>query len=131
QGRHLKDRLLELARRHRIVREVRGRGLMLALKLEDVSRGLLDRTLLSKLGAASASLLVQHLALQLLKEHQIVAQSAVNDPGVLKVMPPLIVTREQNERFVTALDAVLEGAGHGTALAKLALEVLKARASSA
>ncbi len=127
-GRHLKDRLRELARRHAIVREVRGHGLMLALEFQDVSRGWLERTPLSRLTGASSALFVQHVALQLMSEHRIVAQSAVNAPGVLKVMPPLAVSREQCDRFVSALDSVLEGAGHGSAIARLALEAIKAKA---
>ncbi|MGC4117219.1 MAG: aspartate aminotransferase family protein [Myxococcales bacterium] len=127
-GHHLKDRLQDLAHRHPIIREVRGHGLMLALKFEDASRGWLERTPLSKLTGASAGLLVQHVALQLINEHRIVAQSAVNDPGVLKVMPPLVVRREQCDRFVDALDRVLDGLGHGSAIARLALEALKAKA---
>ena len=71
---------------------------------------------------------MQHVALQLMKEHRIVAQSAVNDPGVLKVMPPLVVGRDEIDRFVGALDAVLTGTGHASAMAGLALEVLKAKA---
>ncbi|HEY3448921.1 MAG TPA: aspartate aminotransferase family protein [Myxococcales bacterium] len=127
-GRHLKDRLQELARRHPIIREVRGHGLMLALEFQDASRGWLEKTPLSRLSGATAALFVQHVALQLMNEHRIVAQSAVNAPAVLKVMPPLIVRREQCDRFVDALDKVLEGAGHGSAIAKLALEALKVKA---
>lgn len=128
QGRHLEQRLQDLARRRSIIRQVRGRGLMLGLEFQDASRGWLDRTPLAALTGASAALLVQAVALQLLNEHRIVAQSAVNAPGVLKVMPPLVVGREQCDRFVDALDQVLEGLGHGTAIARLALEALKARA---
>jgi putrescine aminotransferase len=127
EGRYLEDRLRELARRHKTIREVRGRGLMLALKFQDASRGLLDRTPFAKLSEASASLLVQHVALQLMKEHKIVAQLAGNDGSVLKVMPPLVVAREESDRFVAALDQILEGAGHAKALASLAAEVVKAR----
>jgi acetylornithine/succinyldiaminopimelate/putrescine aminotransferase len=103
---------------------------MLAVKLEDLSRGLLERTLLARLGDASAALLAQHLALQLMNEHRIVVQTAVNDAGVLKIMPPLTVQREQIDRFVAALDAVLENAGHAKAIAGLALEVLRRKTQS-
>jgi putrescine aminotransferase len=130
QGRYLQDRLGELAHRHKAVRQIRGRGLMLAVKLEDLSRGLLERTLLARLGDASAALLAQHLALQLMNEHRIVVQTAVNDAGVLKIMPPLTVQREQIDRFVAALDAVLENAGHAKAIAGLALEVLRRKTQS-
>ena len=119
--------LEEVARRHPIVRQIRGHGLMLGVELQDASRGWLDGTPLARLTGASAALLAQHVALRLLNEHRVVAQTAVNAPGVLKVMPPLIVTREQCDRFVAALDAVLDLGGHGRALASLALEVVKGK----
>jgi putrescine aminotransferase len=125
QGERLRVRLEELASRHRSIREIRGRGLMLGIKFEDVTRGALERTLLRGLGATSSYLFVQSVALRLLDEHRIIAQSAVNEPGVLKVMPPLAVEDAHIDRFVSALDAVLGQAGHVAALAHLARAVLE------
>ncbi len=127
QGRALKQRLQEIAQRHRVVREVRGEGLMLALEFEDVSRGLLGRTPLGRLTEGTATLVAQHVALRLINEHRIVVQTAVNAPSVLKVMPPLLVREEQISQFCAALDAVLAETGHGAALAGLAQEVLRNR----
>ncbi len=127
EGRYLREQLERLAKRHKSIREVRGRGLLLGIKFEDASRGLLEKTPLKGIGQASSFLLVQSVALRLAAEHRILAQSAVNDPGVLKVTPPLIVTREQSERFVAALDRVLGETGHAASAVHLAGEVLKRR----
>lgn len=125
QGRYLQNRLHELAGKHRAVREVRGTGLMLGLELGDISRGLLDRTLFSSLGKASAELFAQYVALRLMEEHHVVTQVAGNDLRVLKVMPPLMVQEEQIDRFVGALDQVLSEGGHRTAMVELAKELIK------
>ena len=98
---------------------------MLGLRVGDIARGLLDKTLLASFGRASAELFAQYLALRLMDEHHIVTQVAGNDLTVLKVMPPLAVTRENIDRFVGALDTVLSEGGHRTAMLELAKELIK------
>lgn len=127
QGDYLAGRLRELQGRHRSIREVRGQGLMLGIKFGDLSRGLLEKTPLRKLGAASEFVFVQHVALELIEKHQIVTQAAVNDQGVLKVMPPLMISRAQVDRFVSALDEVLGKASHASAMKNMAGKVLSTR----
>jgi len=127
QGSYLKERLTELARKHEAIAEVRGKGLMLALKLRDVTRGLLEGTPLSAISRASSYVFAQYLALRLLDEHGIVVQTAVNDPGVLKVMPPLVVQGAHIDRFVQALDGLLGEGGHRKAMAHMAAAVVKQR----
>jgi putrescine aminotransferase len=126
QGSYLAARLGELAAAHPgAIAEVRGRGLLLGVRFNDVARGLLDGPLLGELGRASAALFAQHVALRLIEEHAIVTQVAVNDPSVLKVMPPLAVGRAECDRFVDALRAVLGAGGHAAALAGLAAAFIK------
>ena len=122
RGVRLRRRLDELREKHSAIREVRGLGLMLGLKFADAAHGWLDNTPLAGLGKASATLFVQYVALRLLDEHGILTQAAVNDGGVLKVMPPLTVTDEAIDRFAEALDVVLSDAGHVAAVARFAKE---------
>ncbi|MBI5501919.1 MAG: aspartate aminotransferase family protein [Deltaproteobacteria bacterium] len=125
QGRILRRRLKDVASKHPSIREVRGMGLMLGIRVRDAAGGWLERTPFAAFGRASAALLAQYVALRLLSEHRIVTQAAVNDPSVLKVMPPLIVDEAAIERFAAALDVVLADAGHGAALARFASEFVK------
>jgi acetylornithine/succinyldiaminopimelate/putrescine aminotransferase len=127
QGRRLREGLDSLKSKHSSIRDVRGVGLMLGVKFSDAARGLLENTPFAKLGAASAALFAQYVALRLIREHRFVTQVAVNDGAVLKVMPPLSVTPEAVDRFVAAVDAVLGDAGHAAAVARLAAEFLKPR----
>ncbi|MBI5487219.1 MAG: aspartate aminotransferase family protein [Deltaproteobacteria bacterium] len=125
QGRTLRRKLEDIAARRSSIREVRGMGLMLGLKFKDAAGGWLDRTPLAAFGQASAALLAQYVALRLLSEHRIVTQAAVNDPSVLKVMPPLTVDGPAIDRFAAALDAVLADAGHASAFARFATEFVR------
>ena len=48
--------------------------------------------------------------MRLFRDHNILTQICGNNFMVLKVAPPLVVSHEQLERFVSAIDNVLERA---------------------
>lgn len=82
-GGYLAGRLGELRSRHALVREVRGRGLILGLDL--------DRP-------------AQHLVEKCLERGVVV--NCTHDT-VLRFVPPLVISREEVDRLVTVLDQVL------------------------
>ena len=83
-GRYFKAQLEELAEKHKIIKEVRGLGLMLGVELRYDVYGLLKKTL----------------------ERGVL----VIDAGrtVLRILPPLIINKVQIDRTITVLDQALE-----------------------
>jgi acetylornithine/LysW-gamma-L-lysine aminotransferase len=83
-GKYFKTQLEELAVKHRIVKEVRGLGLMLGMELRFDVYGVLKKTLNKGV--------------------------LVIDAGrtVIRILPPLVITRPQIDRAITALDEALE-----------------------
>jgi acetylornithine/succinyldiaminopimelate/putrescine aminotransferase len=111
-GRHLLDGLGALARKHgALVTEVRGRGLLVGVELRDPTGlvpGELKRRLpgIHKLGEGALAALV---AVSLLFEHDILVAFTEYRRNVLRLEPPLILTMEQADSVVAALDEVLSG----------------------
>jgi acetylornithine/succinyldiaminopimelate/putrescine aminotransferase len=110
QGAHLLARLRELAARHpKLVKEVRGQGLMVGVELHDLSQALpiglkqsvsmLDERLKGSLCGLIGALLLQR--------HQVLVAFTEYNRNVIRLEPPLIVTREQVDAFVDAFDEVL------------------------
>lgn len=87
-GRHFKERLKELAKKHEVVREVRGKGLMLAAELVDEE---------------SAKFSVSRTR----EEGILINRTAEN---VLRFVPPLIIERVHIDRLIKTLDQILEEA---------------------
>ena len=85
-GAYLLDALQTALRGVRIVREIRGLGLMIGIELRSRAAPIL-RTLL--------------------EDHRILLLNA--GPRVLRLLPPLIITRQQADTVVAALAAVLKG----------------------
>ncbi len=85
-GAYLLDALKDALRGIRVVREIRGLGLMIGIELRSRAAPIL-RTLL--------------------EDHRILLLNA--GPRVLRLLPPLIITRQQADTVVAALAAVLKG----------------------
>jgi acetylornithine/succinyldiaminopimelate/putrescine aminotransferase len=111
-GARLRELLEEMARRHPIIRDVRGRGLLLG----------------AVPAWARAGLFSQVICALLLSDHAVIAQPCSLRPAVLRVEPPLIVTDGECDAFVRALDDVLTKCpDHAAAVRKAAAWTLFGR----
>lgn len=61
----------------------------------------------SILESMRSGLFTQLVVVPLFRDHRILTQVAADNQNVLKILPPLILTDEQADLFVDALDAVL------------------------
>lgn len=110
QGDYLIARLNELRTRHpSLLKEIRGRGLMIGVEFQDISEtmpfgvkhmvALLDDKLKGSLCGFIGALL--------LKDYDVLVAFTEYNRNVIRLEPPLIVTREQCDQFVDALDDLL------------------------
>ncbi len=99
----LLDGLRDLAGRHPMIREVRGRGLLVGIEFEPPS-GLLAAVVP---GWARQQLFAQVVAAVLLRDHGLLTQTCGLAPNVLRIEPPLVITREEIKELLRALDQVL------------------------
>lgn len=97
-GAHLKSRLLELAKRHAVIGDVRGSGLMVGMELVEDHDGKAPAT------AATAALLERAKELGLL-----LGKGGLRG-NVIRIKPPLCVTREDMDFVVDVIDAALGAA---------------------
>ena len=92
------------------IREVRGRGLMVGIEFDE---GVVDqaRYLPAKIPGLR-NVLKEHLpgmvAAALLKQFGILGTLMLNNKSVLRAYPPLVVSEEEIDYFLSALDAILE-----------------------
>jgi putrescine aminotransferase len=114
RGRQLWAGLAELSRRCPLVKEVRGRGLMLGLEFNPVPRTVArhfqgaDASGLAVFQVADLEGLIHsipglYVMQTLLQEHGIYTQVARSNPRVLRIQPPLTVTEGQADGFLDAL----------------------------
>jgi len=91
-----------------LIREVRGRGLMVAIEFQDLS-GVLPqplRPLLNPLDGSGA--LCAAVGTLLLRDHRVLIGFTDYNRNVARLAPPLVVERRQIQALLAALEATLE-----------------------
>lgn len=106
-GIELMRRLNALKERHSLIKEVRGFGLMIAIEFHE-PREFAMRMGWKFLHSVERELFAQMLVTSLFKKHRILTQIAGHSVDVIKILPPLIIGEAEIQRFVGALESVLD-----------------------
>ena len=106
-GALLLERLNALKAKHPFIKEVRGKGLMIAIEFDE-PKDLKLKMAWQLIHSMDKSLFTQMVVTSLLSQHRILAQVAGHNMDVVKILPPLIIGEKEVDRFVNAFDAVLD-----------------------
>jgi ornithine--oxo-acid transaminase len=105
-GARLRDGLAGMIDRHDMVREVRGKGLMIAVEFGPPRSVMLRGgwTLMHKI---DQGLFPQAVLIPLLQDHRILAQVAGHHLDVIKLIPPLVLSDADADQIIAAFDQVV------------------------
>jgi len=101
----LVDGLVELAGRYEMVKEVRGRGLMIGIEL-CAPKSRIARLNWNLIHLASEGLFPQLIVIPLHRDHGVITMAAGKN-DVIKLLPPLTLSEPEAHSFLAALDVVL------------------------
>jgi 4-aminobutyrate aminotransferase-like enzyme len=105
-GTMLMERVDALRAKHSFIKEVRGKGLIIAVEFREPNEFKL-RMAWKLLHKVDTVLFAQMVVSQLLAKHRILTQVAGHAMDVIKILPPLIIGEREVDMFVNALDATL------------------------
>ncbi|MDK2806134.1 aspartate aminotransferase family protein [Thermoanaerobacterium thermosaccharolyticum] len=111
KGEYFLGRLKELKEKHKLIKDVRGKGLMIGVEFNQPEGGLLDKLSGGAVSKLSNEYLGSLVAGELQNKHHIITAYTLNNPNVIRFEPPLIVTKEQLDRVVDALDEIMTRSG--------------------
>ncbi len=106
KGQYLLDRLKPMQDKYPLLKEVRGRGLMIGLEFNR-HKGFIDKLTggaLDKLAREYTGALVQG---ELLNRHKVITNFTLNNPNVIRLQPPLTVAYEDLDYVADALEDIL------------------------
>jgi len=108
-GDYLIQSLSALREKYELIKEVRGRGLLVGVEFGEPKSFFLRQawTMMHKM---HPGLFAQAFTIPLMEEHRILTQVAGHNEDVLKVAPALVVTREDIDYFTKSLDTCLKAA---------------------
>jgi len=106
RGESLLRRLQAMVPRYELLRDVRGRGMMIALEFGPPQSFAL-RAAWTLLDKATKGLFCQMVVIPLLTRHRILSQVAGHESYVIKLLPALCLSQEDEDWIVRAFDDVI------------------------
>lgn len=106
-GEYLREGLAQASENYEMVREIRGLGLLNGIEFGE-PRSLRLRIPYEGFRRVHAGMFGMMVVMRLFREKNILTQICGNNHMVLKVSPPLVVTKEEVDEFVAAVGDVLE-----------------------
>ncbi len=105
-GEKLMEGLRALASKHDLIKEVRGKGCMIAIEFQQ-PRSLKLKMAWKAIHKVDKGLFAQMVVSTLLDRHRILTHVAGHNMDVVKLLPPLIIGEKEVERCIQAFDDVL------------------------
>jgi ornithine--oxo-acid transaminase len=102
----LREKLRAALSGYEMVRDVRGAGMLTGIEFQP-PRGIGLRLSFEAFRAIHPAMFGQILVMRLFRNEGILTQICGNELMVLKVAPPLVVTSEQIDTFVAAIDRTI------------------------
>lgn len=106
KGHYFLCKLNELKDKYPLLKEVRGRGLLVGIEFNQPG-GLLSKATMGLTSKLSEEYLGSLVAGELLNKYRIITAYTLNNPNVIRLEPPLMVTYEQLDRVLAALEEIL------------------------
>ncbi len=108
-GKLFLEKLNALKSKHSYIKEVRGLGLMIAIEFKEPD-GLALKMAWKALKAAEKVLFTQMVVTSLMDSHRILTHVASHGLDAVKILPTFVISEKEVDKFVNALDEVLENA---------------------
>ncbi|MBU5674798.1 aspartate aminotransferase family protein [Alkaliphilus sp. MSJ-5] len=107
KGNYIIGKLLRLKDKYPLLKEVRGRGLMIGLEFDTMNIPLIDRVITNNTRELVDEYTGGIVASELINNYNIITAYTLNNPNVIRIEPPLTVTYEQLDKFASSLEEIL------------------------
>ncbi|TDA66918.1 MAG: aspartate aminotransferase family protein [Clostridia bacterium] len=111
KGEYLLARLNSMSEKYPLIKEVRGRGLMIGMEFSQPTKGLWEKVTGQVVNKFSEEYLASLIAGKLINTHQIITAYTLNNPNVIRLEPPLIVDYADLDRLVESLESIFQSYG--------------------
>ena len=109
QGERLLTGLSEIKERYEMLHDVRGKGLMIGMEFGP-PKSLKLKAAWKALETMQAGLFAQLVVMGLMRDHRLLTQVSAHRVNIVKFLPPLVLTDEDIDYALAAIDATLEKA---------------------
>ena len=107
KGNYLMDKLETLKEKHKMIKKIRGKVLLIGVEFEEPTSGVIKKLSLGVVNALSKEYLASLIMGELLNKHRVITAYTLNNPNVIRLEPPLNVSYEDIDYALNSLDEVL------------------------
>jgi putrescine aminotransferase len=107
KGKYIMDKLEVLEEKHKLIKEIRGKGLLIGIEFEEPTSGIMKAVSLGMVNALSKEYLAALVSVELISKHRVFTAYTANNPNVIRLEPPLNVSYEDIDYTLNALDEVV------------------------
>ncbi len=111
KGEYFMNRLAKLMAKYDMIKDLRGRGLLIGLEFKEPVGGVLDKLTLGKVNRLAGEYFGSLVAGELMNKYRIITAYTLNNPNVIRLEPPLTVSYEALDRVIAALEEILGHSG--------------------
>ncbi|MFW6312066.1 MAG: aminotransferase class III-fold pyridoxal phosphate-dependent enzyme, partial [Nanoarchaeota archaeon] len=108
KGKYFLDKIKEFENKYKLVKEVRGRGLLIGIEFNQPDPGIFDQISGGLVSKFSSEYLGAMVAGTLNNDYQIITAYTLNNPNVIRLEPPLTVSYEQIDYVVDSLNQIFQ-----------------------
>ncbi len=106
KGEYFLSELKRLEAEYKMIKNVRGRGLMVGVEFYEPTKGWLKKVSAGLINKLSEEYFASLVATELLNEYGVITAYTLNNPNVIRLQPPLIVEREELDKVAGALEEI-------------------------
>lgn len=121
-GDYLISGLEVLKQRYSIIKDIRGRGLMVGIEFETTEKSLINKITMGAVNRFYSEYTGAMVSGELLNNHQIITAYTLNNPNVIRLEPPLVISKGDIDKALNALEDIFE---KNKGFFKLTLSTLK------
>ncbi len=108
KGDYLMNKMVGLKEKHPLLKDVRGRGLLIGVEFNTLEKSMLDRLSRGAASKLSEEYTGALIAESLQNDFGIITAYTLNNPNVIRLEPPLTVSYSVLDRVVSAIDKILD-----------------------
>ncbi|MFZ7102389.1 MAG: aspartate aminotransferase family protein [Peptococcaceae bacterium] len=106
KGDYLLERLKGLQTKYPIIKDVRGKGLMIGIELQGSGNRILNRLTGGTIENLSNEYFASLVAGKLLNDYRIITAYTLNNPNVIRIEPPLNIEKEYLDKLIYSLEEI-------------------------
>jgi putrescine aminotransferase len=107
KGNYLLVKLQELKKKHNLIKDVRGKGLLIGIEFNQPISGLMHKLSGGKISRLAEEYLASLVAGELMNKYHIITAYTLNNPQVIRLEPPLTIDYSALDFVIKALDEIM------------------------